>query len=103
MAIDGIVIGVTAALCYPSAIAGTKNRLNRGDQTTSWNCHRYLIAPPVMDVRLAIRNHEEIAAIQLGTNMIGQTLGCPKRLVRISEPRFDFCGSTCPAHIFCKR
>src|SRR6185312_1937761 len=103
MAVYSVFVGIAASLCYPGPLAGTEDRLDSGHEATGRNHHGCFIPLTAVDVWLAIGNYEEIAAIQLCADMISQSFRCPKRLIRISEPGFHFCGGTRLAHAFCKR
>ena len=90
MLVDRLAVGRTAAMGDPSARAGAHDRLQCCDQAAGRPLHFDPIIVALMDVGLAVRNHDHILAAQFPAENGAQRLRRPGDLVLVARARIGF-------------
>ena len=88
--VGGFLVRRARALRHPGSVAGPQHRLQRGNQAARRNRPGNRAVLARMLVRLAIRNREQPASLQLALHRNAQPLGGPLRRRGIPQARLLF-------------
>ena len=88
--VNGLAVGIPAAMSDPGAVTGLQNRLQCGDQSAGRYQNLERLALPGMHVRFAVGNYKQPVAIELAAHVHCQSLRRPGGFPGFSQPRFFF-------------
>ena len=79
-AVHHLAVGAAAAVGHPGAGAGAHHRFHRRHQAAGRALDHHAIGRSLVDVGLAVGDHDDLVATQLGAQQRAQPLGGPLRI-----------------------